>query len=533
MIDFTRHIIRSEGSPVSGQDLTAPDRYGLKLSAEDAVLTEDVTALFSFEFRPDDVIFVNGYQSWTYSPERLTGQTDTALKYCPALLRLGLGLAQYGDGHFNPRKYEKHIHYGYTYAYIRRGEQYILIGSLCEDTGFTRITFNTADNVIRVTKDCAGRRILGEYRALELGFFSGTSDAVFDAWFAAMGIKPLPATPKTGYTSWYNCYQNISESQILRDLDGMAASGRKLDIFQVDDGFESYVGDWLDVNPAKFPDGMKPIASAIRDRGLTAGIWLAPFVCERKSALAAAHPDWILRKPDGKPVFAGSNWSGAYALDFYNPAVRQYITDCVRHYRDMGFSLFKLDFLYAACMLPRPERTRGEIMAEAMEFLREVCSPAEILGCGVPLASAFGRVQYCRIGPDMSLSYDDKLFMRAFHNERPSTMHTQRNTFYRRQLNGRAFLNDPDVFLLRDDNTSLTKQQKTTLAAVNALFGSVLFCSDDFGSYDGKKRAWFGQLLDLGKARILSCSNKISGKKHLLEITYVADGQQQSLSLVI
>ena len=192
-----------------------------------------------------------------------------------------------------------------------------------------------------------------------------------------------------------------------------------------------------------------------------------------------------------------------------------------------------ITFLYAACMTSRPEKTRGEIMADAMDFLREVCGDAQILACGVPLASAFGKVEYCRIGPDMSMNYNEKLFMRLFHNERPSTMHTQRNTLYRRQLNKRAFLNDPDVFLLRDENTSLTAAQKETLAVVNALYGSVLFGSDNFADYNEEKKEFFAELCRLQKAGNVKTEVKTLGKRHLIEVSYQLDDCEEKRELVL
>ena len=57
-------------------------------------------------------------------------------------------------------------------------------------------------------------------------------------------------------------------------------------------------------------------------------------------------------------------------------------------------------------------------MADAMDFLRECAGDAMILGCGVPLASAFGKVEYCRIGCDVSLDWNDKPHMRLMHRER-------------------------------------------------------------------------------------------------------------------
>lgn len=72
----------------------------------------------------------------------------------------------------------------------------------------------------------------------------------------------------------------------------------------------------------------------------------------------------------------------------------------------------------------------------AMKLLRQWCGDKLILGCGVPLMPCFGVVDYCRIGCDVSLSWDDKWFMRLLHRERISTRQSIDNTVFRRQLNG-------------------------------------------------------------------------------------------------
>ena len=528
-------------APLSQQESLEDGRYRLILSPQgnDIVELEEVRADFAFSFEQEDAFFLNGYQSWTYSPERSRKQHDDSMRFVPGALDRKFGLSQYGDGYFSDPVYRKDLRAGYkkgySYAYVRRGSRFFLFASLAEDSGFTRIVLNPGEGTVSFKKDCHHRFLTpGEaYTALDLIFPEGGENAVFDQWFAAMGITALPAEPKVGYTSWYNCYQNISEAQILRDLEGMKTLPVKPDIFQIDDGFEPFVGDWLSVDEKKFPNGLEPIIQKILDEGYQAGIWLAPFVAEKNSALYREHPEWFQYKGPQR-VFTGANWSGGYALDPYNEDVRDYTRQSIQRYRDMGVTLFKLDFLYAACMTSRPDKTRGEIMAECMDFLRDACGDAQILGCGVPLASAFGRVEYCRIGPDMSLDFDDKLFMRAFHNERPSTLHTQRNTLYRRQLDGRAFRNDPDVLLLRDENTTLTDEQKHTLAIVNALFGSVLFASDDFGKYDEKKRRLFAALCQLQKAEVLGVEQgSLEGKLRTVTVTYRQDGEEKQIVLTV
>ena len=155
-------------------------------------------------------------------------------------------------------------------------------------------------------------------------------------------------------------------------------------------------------------------------------------------------------------------------------------------------------------------------MCEAMDFLREATAGALLLGCGVPLGAAFGRVDYCRIGCDVGLDYDDKLYMRIIHRERVSTKYSMRNTVFRRQLSGRAFWNDPDVFLLRHDNISLTWEERETLATVNSQFGGVLFTSDDVSGYDEKQRALLEQTLNPVRAKKVTVES--AGGHHTLTL---------------
>ena len=202
--------------------------------------------------------------------------------------------------------------------------------------------------------------------------------------------------------------------------------------------------------------------------------------------------------------------------------MRAYLRDVFRTVTQAwGYGLLKLDFLYAACILPRHDKTRGQVMADAMAFLREIAGDALLLGCGVPLASAFGRVDYCRIGCDVSLDWDDKPHMRLMHRERVSTRTTILDSVFRRQLNGRMFWNDPDVFLLRDGQTSLTGEQKQALGTVNALTGGVLFTSDDVASYTEAQSRFLARMLRLREAEVVSA--EISGG--LLKLRYRLEGR--------
>ena len=331
----------------------------------------------------------------------------------------------------------------------------------------------------------------GAFAAFDLYVAEGTEAEVFDGWFKAMDVRPLTDKPLYGYSSWYNRYQNINDATITDDLCGAKALLKPGDLFQIDDGWEPAVGDWLVPDETKFPNGLKASADAIHEAGFLAGLWLAPFVCQKGSKLMEEHPDWLL-KHDGKPWSNGSNWGGFYSLDIDNPEVVQYVEKVLdRVLNEWGFDLVKLDFLYGAAPFGTETESRAARMCRAMRILRKACRGKRILGCGVPLWPAFGAVEYCRVGCDVGLDWNDTKLMQKTHRERVSTKQSIEDTIFRRELNGRAFLGDPDVFFLREQNCKLTAEEKEKLYTVNALLGGMLLTSDALNDYTEAQREQF------------------------------------------
>lgn len=482
---------------------TQDDVFTVTVRSNETITIQKMYAEFEYVYNEDEKIFLNGYQSWTDSIEHDIGDKMRGISHIPCAIREKYAFSQYGD--YNFADYGEYLH-GWTYGYIRRGDNYLFMGSLSEDSGFTQIITLTDKDIIAFQKDCSGLEINGEWCALKLFITEGCEKEVFDLYFDLLGVAPRKdAKPVFGYTSWYNHYQDISEETISVDLSGIDAISAKADVFQIDDGWQTAVGDWLSVDNDKFPNGMKKAADDIKNAGMTAGIWLAPFVCEENSEIFRSKKSWLLLDNKGKYVKGGSNWSGFYALDIYNYEVRTYIKNVISTIvNDWGYGLLKLDFLYAACIVPRIDKTRGQIMSEAMDFLRKCAGDALILGCGVPLASAFGKVDYCRIGCDVSLDWNDKPHMRLMHRERISTKNSILNTVFRRQLDHRAFLSDPDVFLLRPCNISMSEEKRKCLAEINALMGSVLFTSDNFFDYTEKEMKELSKIMKIRDARMIS-----------------------------
>lgn len=455
--------------------------------------------------KADERIFTNGYQSWTISKEYTANETMNEFK--PRFLGIEkvkfnpLGIWGAGDLKWHKYPEKSGVFYGYSYAYIRKGGRITLFGSLSERAGYTILTFNTENGTLTIDKDLAGVRFSNEKQVLDLAIIRGEYDDAFDEYFRLMNIPKPHYDRKCGYTTWYNYYTKVTQNIVKRDLKSISQLDKKVDIFQIDDGYERTVGDWLITDKTKFPDGMKPIADLIHRNDMLAGLWLAPFAVTPKSHIFKEHKDWLVTDKKGKHHFSSHNWGGFYALDIYNPEARDYIKkvfDTVLN--EWGYDMVKLDFLYACCQEPIHNKSRGEIMCEAMDFLRECCGDKIILGCGVPLAPAFGKVDFCRIGADVGLCWENK----AFSREDVSTQNTLTNTIYRRHLDGRAWLNDPDVFLLRDNNIKMPLSKRKIVAKVNSLCGSLLFVSDDVSTYTPEQLRIFNSTMDCEKQKVIT-----------------------------
>lgn len=487
-----------------------------------------VTAQLNRSCSDREKIFMNGFQTWTYCPEYRRWDKIRDLKHLPRAIVEHYGLDHYGDYYFVDYPNARGYTHGESWCYFRTGTHYELFASLDERPGYTLFAYDAHRGILSLERDCRGiKHSGGAFHAFDLYLAAGGEDEVFNGWFAALGVKPRTTEKITGYSSWYNRYQAISEQTILEDLRGCAAVLKPGDLFQIDDGFEPFVGDWLEPDSKKFPHGLKPIVDEIHAKGLKAGLWLAPFVAQKGSKLIAEHPDWLLLH-EGKPWRCGSNWGGFYSLDIDHPGVKEYLEKVfARVFDEWGFDLVKLDFLYGAAPFGNENESRAGRMTRAMEWLRVLCRDKLILGCGVPLMPAFGLVDYCRISCDVGLDWNDRPIMREIHRERVSTRQAIGNTVFRRQLNGRAWLNDPDVFFLRENNIKLSAREKHILATVNSLFGGMLLCSDNMAQYTPEARAAYAQLLHNREARDIRVLAEGKG----LAVRYRLDGREHTLKI--
>lgn len=181
------------------------------------------------------------------------------------------------------------------------------------------------------------------------------------------------------------------------------------------------------------------------------------------------------------------HWRSAFhALDLSRDDVRSHLQRVMKVIvQDWGFELLKLDFLFAGALTGDGGGSASQLVA-ALEDIVAAARPAKVLACGVPLGVAVGRVDFCRTGTDMTLSWDppELRWLRWLRfRERPATSSGLRTVLSRSSLGPAAFGIDPDVFMLRARGCRLNAEQRHSLLLLAAVTGEVLFTSDDLGEY--------------------------------------------------
>lgn len=297
---------------------------------------------------------------------------------------------------------------------------------------------------IRLTVTDATAEVSADGRVKE---WTGTDiQSVLADWADALGLA-APRTAPTVWCSWYEYFTAVTEDDIHENLRAMDTLDLPVDVVQIDDGYQSALGDWLTLSGRfRSREGM---AAAIRAGGRRAGIWTAPFLVHPASVLAGEHPNWLVRSPDGAPLHAGRNWDhDLYVLDTTHPEAAAYLTEVFRTLSAEGYDYFKVDFLYAGALDGVRHADVDALTAyrSGVELIREaIGADAYLLGCGAPILPSIGLFDAMRVSPDTGPHRRPE----AGDYSQPGQDPAEFTGAGRQWQHGRLWINDPDCLMAR------------------------------------------------------------------------------------
>jgi Melibiase len=266
--------------------------------------------------------------------------------------------------------------------------------------------------------------------------------------------------------------------------------------FQLDDGYQRAIGDWLDTNE-RFPSGVAGVAAEIAASGRTPGLWLAPFLAAPGSEVARRHPEWLAQAPAGDGFAIGmyhDAWGGVMAaLDTTRPEVLDHLTATTAALVDAGYRYLKLDFTFSAAMPGRyadPTRTPAERVRAGYDAVRRGAGDEVfVLACGAPIGAVVGSVDAMRVGADVAPWWTAPPgrgeLQPGYEETTPATRNAFVNTCTRSFMHRRLWSNDPDCVMLRRDGTQLSETAATAWGDTVGCSGGLVLVSDDLARRAG------------------------------------------------
>ena len=204
---------------------------------------------------------------------------------------------------------------------------------VCDCAGIRKITITYDYEKYRLPSGTTARRL--EPITIDAGY----EEDVFEKYFSDIRTRKKPSVPAKipfGWCSWYYYFTDITVEKILANLDVCKTRKLKLDYFQIDDGWQRHVGDWL-----TWRQVLKPkcrIWRNIYTAQDTGRIWMALFIATVKSRLYREHPEFFIKNPlslitRGKSSAGfNPNWKGGFffGLDCTHPDAIEYIRSVIR-----------------------------------------------------------------------------------------------------------------------------------------------------------------------------------------------------------
>lgn len=292
---------------------------------------------------------------------------------------------------------------------------------------------------------------------------TGTEAEVFSRYAAALTREhlterhPWRARSRLGpiWSSWYAWFEEITAEIIRQEIQPARNLGYGL--IQIDDGWESRVGDWRP--NAKFPDGLELLTEEIHAAGLKTGLWVAPFIALPGTPVVEQYPELFLHNADGSLTVTGNNWGQDYfALDLSSPLAHEWLAETMRTITNWGIDMFKLDFIYAAAVAAQraQEMPREAAYRSGLETIRRVVGEdVYLLGSGAVVNASLGVLDGIRVGPDTAPYWDN--LERHRDPSGPAVVNALRNSLSRTWLKPLIDC-DPDVAFFRTRGSLLSPE---------------------------------------------------------------------------
>ncbi len=288
-----------------------------------------------------------------------------------------------------------------------------------------------------------------------------------------------------GWWSWTAYYFGLNQGAAVTNAEWLAENLKRIgyNYFQIDEGYQYARGEYTTADASLFPRGIGYIADQVRRKGLTFGVWTAPFQVSERAWVFQQHKDWLLHNSSGQLIRIGyvtEKKDPLYVLDTTNPGAQNYLRQTYSALYNWGVRFIKMDFMDDSAVegsYYRPDTTALEAQRIGLGIIRSSVGEDTVLDKdGSPMLNPVGIVDAGRISQDTGHTFN-------------ATRDAASGIAARYYMNRNFFVADPDAFTVStqtvDDQSwhggkfSLTLDEAKVSIALTAVSGGMFEIGDD------------------------------------------------------
>lgn len=303
-------------------------------------------------------------------------------------------------------------------------------------------------------------------------------------------------TRPAGWCSWYWYWDSVTADDIQQNLKAIQkAMPKQLSYIQIDDGYEPWMGDWLEQNE-RFPGGISKLSLAISTKGFLPALWVAPFIASPQSKLFMEHPEWFVADETGQPLasdtktFGGWRQAPWYMLDGTHPGAQNYLEHVFSVMnKQWGIRYFKLDAnVWGAMPFGKrydPKASSVQAHRQGMAAIRRGAGDSFILACNHAVWPTLGEAHGVRTSGDITRDWATFTVL-------------ARENLARSWQNDRLWWVDPDcVTLIGPEGCKATAEEFSYHICAAIATGGLLLSGDNTTLYTKQQWNLLKRLLDI------------------------------------
>ena len=167
--------------------------------------------------------------------------------------------------------------------------------------------------------------------------------------YDGMPVEPLLAVSPHAVVA----FEKTTEANTIEAIRNIAAHSLPVDYFWLDAGWFAAPGNnWargvgnFQPDPARFPNGLKPVADAVHEASMRFLLWFEPERVMPGTFLFEQHHEWLLKPPPDMPAALRYQFNDQFhLLDLARPEASAWLTDTISNtIRDTGIDAYRNDF---------------------------------------------------------------------------------------------------------------------------------------------------------------------------------------------